>query len=467
MDSTDSTSFTPFTSAWPGDRQALAEVLQQALTDYAADQRSSAAAQSLAQEDTVAIVCGQQPAVGGGPLYTLIKIAHCIAIAADWRAAGRSAVPVFWCASDDHDGGEADHADLLTRAGTVQRVRGPLAQRGAALHRQPAAAQWPILRTALGDLSGPRLGQDFLDAMAPQGQEGMGAWLCRLLLTLFAGHGLVAIEARKLRPLMGPAIQRSLNNWPSQALAQRRETLLAGGAAPAFPPLDEAPWFDDSADSRRHVSQPEALQLLAHDPLRLSPGAAVRPIIQQWVLPAAAYCAGPGEMAYHAFLSPCYEALGVAPPQLIRRHQLTLVDSWCARGLQQWGLRPDDLRPTAPLPSLADPQDHEILGAYDALIQHLSQWPAAGSDHDLSQRLAGATRRLNQERKRLAASLSRGQRHKQQRLSPGILRNWLYPRDQPQERVISSAQAIWHYGPGIAAALIQAAKQQTTWLFLD
>ena len=50
-----------------------------------------------------AVVTGQQVALFGGPLYTLLKAATAIARAREATAAGFDTVPVFWLASEDHD----------------------------------------------------------------------------------------------------------------------------------------------------------------------------------------------------------------------------------------------------------------------------------------------------------------------------------------------------------------------------
>ena len=34
-------------------------------------------------------------------------------------------MPIFWCASEDHDRGEADHADLLHANGSIERLHMP------------------------------------------------------------------------------------------------------------------------------------------------------------------------------------------------------------------------------------------------------------------------------------------------------------------------------------------------------
>ena len=101
---------------------------------------------------TAAIVTGQQPALGGGPLYTLLKTAHAVALARELTRQGRPCRAVHWVASEDHDLGEAGHADLLSREGRVTRVQAPWKGPRAALRHQAAETGHHDLR--IGDQCG-------------------------------------------------------------------------------------------------------------------------------------------------------------------------------------------------------------------------------------------------------------------------------------------------------------------------
>nr|MBA3936345.1 bacillithiol biosynthesis BshC [Planctomycetota bacterium] len=59
------------------DRAALARIV----AVHANDAPARAQAAVLARPGTAAVVTGQQPAFGGGPLYSLVKTAHALALA--------------------------------------------------------------------------------------------------------------------------------------------------------------------------------------------------------------------------------------------------------------------------------------------------------------------------------------------------------------------------------------------------
>jgi uncharacterized protein YllA (UPF0747 family) len=294
-----------------------------------------------------------------------------------------------------------------------------------------------------------------LEQHRPRNDEGMGAWTCRLLSALFRAHGLVSIEGHLLRPLWTSTLHRALDAWPAEPLADLRQRLLSDGAADPFGPLEQAPLFADRADGRTAVDVAQARALLASEPATLSPGAALRPILQQAALPTLAYVGGPGELAYHRFIMPLYTALGVVAPTLIPRCSLTLVPSWVQRGCERWQVTPAAVAGQAPtLPSNANISLAQLDDALRTLEHH-----ALPDSH--RRRLQAGVVRLRRERDRLAESLARGDRQAAERPAWGALQGWLHPRGERQERSLSLFQAVWQFGPGIADRLVDAATTTT------
>lgn len=397
----------------------------------------------LADPGTVVVVAGQQPAVGGGPLYTLAKTAHAIALARQLAAAGVQAVPWFWCASEDHDLGEAGHADLLLRDGTIERVTADLGGGRAALRWRPAQRWWPLLAARCRERFGAGLGGEWLAQRAPQGDEGMGAWLCRLLPGIFAGCGLVAVEAHRLRPLWTGVLPGLRQAWPAAALAARRAELIAAGQPDSLGDLAAPPLFRDRAEGRiAWDGGPAPAE-------ELSPGAALRPILQQIALPGAIAVLGPGELAYHAAIGPAYDALGAARPLLVPRVAMTLLPAWAERACSRLGLDPDALADGATPPARRDPPTPGLAALESAI---------AGLGDPADPRIAAAQTRLRRTAARLSASLARGRRQIEGLPAPGAIQALLRPRGLPQDRVLSLVQAIWEHGPGLGAMLVVAAE---------
>jgi bacillithiol synthase len=437
-----------FLAAGQWNRPELVQTLNAAAIAYRVEKFTLSRITKLAQTNSFAIVTGQQPAVGGGPLYTLVKTAHVIAAA---RTTGEQAIPVFWCASEDHDVGEASHADVITRDGNIHRFTGDLGSGRASLRFRPARLWWDALWAHCQEHLGDGLGSAWLHRQQPIDNESMGTWTCRLMTALFSSYGLVCVEGHHLRPLWTKTMQRAFTTWPTADLASLRQRLLAEGNPDAFGPLDQPPVFSDRADERAAVSVAEAQALLITDPTVLSPGAALRPILQQAALPALAYVGGPGELAYHRFIMPLYEALGVCAPRLVPRCSLTLVASWVERGAERWQVTLDALTgqpPSDSLPSVA------ILSGLDAALIAMAEHPTAKAEQ---RRINAGIFRIKRERDRLAASLERAHSQQLERPAWGALQGWMRPRGERQERSLSLFQALWEFGPGIADRLVDAA----------
>jgi uncharacterized protein YllA (UPF0747 family) len=92
------------------------------------------------------------------------------------------------------------------------------------------------------------------------------------------------------------------------------------------------------------MSLEEAARELEANPADWSPGALLRPVVQDALLPTAAYVAGPAEIAYHAQIGPAYAHFGVPRPVLLPRPSATLVEPAQARALEAEGLQLTDLQ---------------------------------------------------------------------------------------------------------------------------
>ena len=111
-------------------------------------------------------------------------------------------------------------------------------------------------------------------------------------------------------------------------------------------------------------------------PLRFSSSALLRPVIQDSLLPTAAYVGGPGEINYFAQLGPLYELFGVAQPLVLPRARFRCLEDNTRSWLAKLGLSPAEaevpraelvkhafvLRPMADVaPGLVHPQLRKTL----------------------------------------------------------------------------------------------------------
>jgi uncharacterized protein YllA (UPF0747 family) len=76
---------------------------------------------------------------------------------------------------------------------------------------------------------------------------------------------------------------------------------------------------------------------------QLSPNALMRPVMQDYLLPTAAYVAGPSEIAYFAQGAALYEKLLGRMPVIYPRNSFTLLDARAEKLLARYNLRVLDL----------------------------------------------------------------------------------------------------------------------------
>ena len=324
-------------------REAVADVLVEQQTTATA----AANVERLREPGSTAIVTGQQPAPGGGPLYTLYKAATAVLLA---RRTG--AVPVFWIANDDHELGAA----------------------------------------MVGD-------------------ESLTAHFGGLLSRLYERDGLVVIDASdaRLRRLGMPALAAELDVPSPTAVAAgvaaariaelghrlqvplRTDRLsLFHGHPRRFRVRASAEGFQ-IANGAEPIARAEAVALYAARPDAFSPNALLRPLYQDALLPTAAYVAGPSEIAYFAQLLPVYEHFGMQMPVIYPRKSVTLLDG-PSRGRSVADVFRDvaalgalDRSPYAELAPRGEPQERvlEVPFAEDLVDEILERLDLDDFDHQV------------------------------------------------------------------------------------
>lgn len=353
------------------------------------------------------IATGQQIGAGWSPA---LSVAKALAALAEARRTGAEAV--YWLADEDHDRAEVASVVGL-RAGRLQR------------HRFRFDAR---IGTATGWLPWTEAHQSEAEALwgpLPKAQE-----------PTLRGHALALGQPlwdRGLRPFSAtdPAVRRpiqaELERWRGlnlEALLVRQAASLEEQGAPL--PLDprvQSAWFSlDPRNGRRQRLEPGSA---LPEGQWLSPGAAIRPLMQSLLLPVEAVVLGPSERAYWRLCEPLWDQVGLAAPRILPRPSVFVVP----KGFQV----------------SADQLDALKLGAWD----RLASWPGVLP----TQRFQGATpdpawpealqARFRQEQARSLDRLEKLDRRLHREAAsprfggdPERLRQALFPFGRAQERVL-------------------------------
>ena len=426
----------------------------------------------LATGEVLAVTTGQQPGLFTGPIYTIYKALSAVALARRIeRERGVPVVPVFWVAGDDHDFAEANHAWFLESGGELAQI---------VLRERPAEAPLvPLAREACGEEIRGALAR--LRAGTPD-SEFKGAVLDWLERDYRPEASLADAFGEALHALLGPrglAVLRAHDRGVKQAAAPWVLRALAVTLADGYTPvLVEASQGRDRlrADGSAFVTrrsgerftQADLARIAQEAPERLSPNVLLRPVIEAALLPTVAYAAGPAELGYLPDAAPLYDAVGGVPRQaalprwsgvivegrvekLMERHGLDLTAFDGKPGELEARLVRDDVPPetVATLAALrSDIEEH-----YGRLLKSVTRIdPTLGRTVESARNAAlSGTQTIE---KKLVASLKRLEGETLVR-QIARARAAVYPRGQPQERVLTLASFAIRYGPGLLDALAQ------------
>lgn len=460
---------------------------------------TDAALDRLREPGALAVTSGQQPGLFTGPLYTVHKALSTAALAQVLqRLWGRTVVPIFWVAGDDHDFAEASQASWLAADGTLASASLP--------PRPPEAPLTPMYRQPLGEAVTAAL--DALGSSLPASEfrEETLAWLARhyraeatvaaafagAMAELLAPAGIVCFDGSHpaAKKLAGPLILRALERAAeidddlerqSEALgdgARISGVVLGDGAALAM--LEGAQGRDrlvaaDGAFVTRRAKERfdlAALRRIAEsEPTRLSANVLLRPVIESALLPTVAYLGGPAELRYLSLTPPIYRRLGVEPQRPLPRWSGVLVEPRVDRILAKFGIELEELfAPEGALESrlVRSHLPREASGALESIRSALEDGyqalersaveidptlvrPVQGARH---QALAGT----QDVEKKLVQHLKRRQETELGQIARA--RTAVHPGGKPQERVLTAAPFIARYGPALITDLADAIE---TW----
>ncbi|HUS07185.1 MAG TPA: bacillithiol biosynthesis cysteine-adding enzyme BshC [Bryobacteraceae bacterium] len=312
----------------------------------------------LAQPETVAVITGQQVGLFSGPAYTIYKALTAVRLARELTAHGTPAVPVFWLATEDHDFAEVNHAWVFDAANNPVALRVD----GNRVPDQPVGdievASWPIaeLRAAL---SGLPFAGEVLQLVEESCSPGMtmGVAFHQLLKRLLSPYGMLFVDPMQpsIRRLAAPILRQVVGTAPELTvrLLERNHELSAAGYH-AQVHIEEKTSLVFLLEGNRRIAlrrvngdymakdtrlTPAELAARAE---HLSPNAILRPVVQDYIFPTAAYIGGPAELAYFAQSQVIYERVLGRMPRLVSRAGFTLLDARSSKLMARYQLRPQD-----------------------------------------------------------------------------------------------------------------------------
>src|SRR5580704_10782823 len=352
------------TLSYPADRRTeVTEILREQNAALGTGEATRANLDRLAK-GAVAVVSGQQVGLFGGPAYAIYKAVSAVQIAQELTKAGVDAVPVFWMATEDHDLDEVRVSTWFYQ-GKLRRFELP----------GNGDAGQPVGRIGLGSQVAEMVdnaatiltaaGGEFVAGIFSESygaQETYGSAFGKLFARLFAEQGLILLDPldARLHRVAGEVLRKAIEEREglNEALLARGKELEKAGFAAQVKVTAKSTLIFGMEKGRRHAvtvsggqfvcgqqtwTKEELRQAVQAKPEEFSPNALLRPVLQDFLLPTAAYIAGPAEIAYYAQAEVIYKKLLGRMTVILPRAAYTILDAKAEKLLRRYGLKVEDV----------------------------------------------------------------------------------------------------------------------------
>ena len=307
--------------------------------------------------------------------------------------------------------------------------------------------------------------------------ETYGSAFGKLLARLFAGRGIIFIDPLdvRLHRLAAPVYLRALNESDSlrDALLAQSTKLEGAGYHAQVKVTRETTLLFYNVDGRREplrsrdgkfyagdaeFSRDQLAAAVKETPEAFSPSALLRPVVQDTLLPTAAYIGGPAEIAYMAQSQVNYQKLLGRMPAILPRASFTIIEAPIARFLAQYGLELRDIfegrqRVRARMEQKALPG--ALASRFDESERMVRQMlreyeaPLAQLDSTLVEALEGSERKMLHQLAQLKGKVARAENFRSGVLDrhERIILDSIYPSGGLQERTLCALPLLAVGGP--------------------
>lgn len=466
------------------DYSEIAQILKRHNADLGADEKTIENIEKLASGNAFTVVTGQQVGIFTGPLYTIYKAMTAIKLS-QYLAEKYHAdfIPIFWIESNDHDIEEINHTYVLNSNSDLVKFEYKPSQ-----YTPDCSVKDVIVDDGFTDLinnlektlPNTEFKKDVFEIIRKSylPSQSLSYGFGWMMSKLFSKYGLVFIDPSdpSVKNLMVPVLQKEIESplksveivnsageklrslgYESQIEKSNDSTCLFieenGARRKLF--FRGGNYEIDSTDIK--LSKSQLLETLLIAPWRFSPNVALRPVVQDYILPTVTYVAGPGEASYFAQLKGLYDYMNVNMPIIHPRVGFTIVESKVQRIMEKNDLELSDLtehyeklfsrisKQNAPekLELLLESSRSEIEATFEKLSSELIQ-----IDPNLENVTESVRKKIDQQINILREKAYQLQRSRDEIMRSQIKRACMniYPDSKPQERVFNVVQYLVLYG---------------------
>lgn len=466
-------------------RIELAEILKTQNKFFNSGESTFLNIEFLKEENTFAIVTGQQIGLLTGNLYTIIKALNAVRLSRSLSSkySDYKFVPVFWLEADDHDFLEINNINVFNSSNEINNIG--YFEKGIEKERYLT----PVGRIELDShiegfkqnlkesLIQTEFTENLFDFINRSYKEGID------LITAFARFfnyiagdmGIIFCNPtdKELKKMMIPVFEKELNTFPQtcEMVVDTSARLESKDYEPQVKPRSVNVFYTHNNNrhlveikegmfSLRHTRQKyekdEFFHLLYTNPENFSPNVILRPVCQDYLLPTVAYVGGPSEVAYFAQFRKVYNFFNMEVPVVYPRTSVTILEKKVEAFLEKYKLGFEELFDEAAVM-------RKLLNKFDEVnIQDLF----SNFEDDLNAILYTYSLKLNSIDKNLTTNLKNKYDKFLENLSlskkkfeesqikqnestssklSGIV-NSVYPNNTPQERFINISYFLNKYG---------------------
>ncbi len=346
-------------------REELVEGLLAENKLFGATEKTLENVKLLGEENTFAVVTGQQMGIFLGPLYTTYKTLTTVKLCEKLKSwfPDKNFVPVFWMETEDHDFAEAAKNYFLTQQGQLFEASYKNAPNkkipvGSLEFSQEISELTDEIFAQIGSTEFSEELKKILGESYKEGKtfaEAFGSLFHKLL----GDFGVITINPHdtfwKKNSVAFFETAISKNEEISQALEKVKSEIEAEGFSPQIATQPENSNLFLLLVKERHklicegenyslggreenFTKEELLTLTDVTPNLFVTNVVLRPLYQDFLLPTVAYVGGPSEVAYFAQILKLYPIFEIAEPVIFPRNSVLLLEKRIQRLLGKLGI---------------------------------------------------------------------------------------------------------------------------------
>jgi bacillithiol synthase len=472
------------------DKHLLIEILKQQNVTFGGTEITAANIELLNNDNTFAVVTGQQVGLYTGNLYTIYKTITAIKLSFELRNKYKECnfVPIFWLESEDHDLEESDHIHIINKSNDLLRVgfepevqeedeeepkKKSIRPVGGIQFDESINGLNELLKDSLIETEFKEKIIERITSFYKAGSDYKTSF-AQMLNWIFREYGLVFIDPSdvEVKKLLTPIFEKELNTTPK--LCEQIISISAdiekdydlqvkpkvinlfyihNGNRLLIEPRENDRFA--LRNSKKRFEREELMNLLFSNPENFSPNVVLRPICQDYLLPTIAYVAGPAEVSYYAQLKPAYQHYELTMPVIYPRVSVTIIENKVKKFLNNFDLKFEDvfqhkIMINKVVSKLSEVKvDDEIAKFYDDFngIFYNLKTMAGKIDKTLINIVDGIKEKMGKNLETFKAKLINAQTTKSEVTTNQIekVTNNVFPNRNLQERVINISYFINKY----------------------